>query len=302
MIALDYSPFANTRNKYFSSLNETVRYDKARFEQAIFEEVHLFESVDIICSADKKEWDFDTVFLWKGNSLEAGNVGLNGLPINQLLLRKRKKDEHRFEYIKSFDFDVNTQFYEFKDRFIESYEDYVYGIQPAGGSIENPITGETTIAQIETEFDAVWIVGKDTQYKLMYNLEVGDYTTVIPTSITETLGNQFPIMSKSGNVKYRQGNIQCMLVSDGTMNKFDISPKDEKRLRKSIMAFLTDNKPKFFKDGSGESMLISIMNAPTLSPNNSLSQLMYNIQVEFVEVGGISADSLINSGLLEEVR
>lgn len=301
MIILDYSPFANTKDEYFKSLNETTRYEKMRFEKAIFNEVHIFESIDVLCSSDKKEWGFDTVFLWKTNTLEAGNVGLNGMPINQLLLRKRKKDEHRFEYIKSFDFDPNIQFYEFKDRFIESYEDYVYGIQPAGGSIENPIMGETTIAQVETEFDAVWIVGKDTQYKLMYNLEVGDYITNIPTDIVETLGSQFPVVFKSGNVKYKQGNIRCMIVSDETMNKYDISPKEEKRLRRSMMAFLTDNKPKFFKDGSGESMLISIINAPTISPNNSLNQLMYDIGIDFVEIGDVDSSSLINAGLLEEV-
>lgn len=302
MIFMDYSPFANTRNKYFKALNETTQYKKVRFEKATFDEIHMLESIDIICNQDKKEWDYDTVFLWKCSSVEAGNIELSGgIPINQLLIRRRKKDDFIFENVKTFNFDKDSQFYEFKDRFIESYEDYVYGIQPMGGSVENPILGETTMGEVESKFDSVWIVGKDIQYKLMFNLEVGDYETIIPTDVVETLGNQYPKVVSSGNVKYRKGNIQCMLVSDETHRYSNINPKEEKKLRRSIMAFLTNRKPKYFKDGSGETILISILNAPKLSPRNELNQLMYDITIDFVEIGDTDTRSLINAGLIEEV-
>lgn len=298
MIFLDYSPFANIENEYFKALNETSKYSTARFEKAIFDEVHMIENIDVICSSDKKEWDYDTVFLWKGDSLEAGNVQLSGIPINQLLIRRRKKDEFIFENIKAIDYDPNIQFYEFKDRFIESYEDYVYGIQPMGGSVENPVLGETTTGEVESEFGSVWIVGKDTQYELRYSLKVGDYETVSPTGIIETLGNQFPTISKNGHIKYRHGKVHCTIVSDKTIQGGMIHPKEEKKLRRAIMAFLTDNMPKFYKDGSGESILISIINAPTLSPINELKRLLYTADIEFVEVGGIDMHSLANAGLI----
>lgn len=302
MMFLGYTPFADIANKHFKTLNETSRYSKARFQNAIFDEVHMIESIDIVCSSDKKEWDFDTVFLWKGDSVEAGNIGLSGMPINQLLLKRRKKDDFMFENVKTFDFDPDIQFYEFKDRFIESYEDYVYGIQPMGGSVENSVLGETKTYEVESEFGSVWIVGKDTQYELRYSLEVGDYETVMPTGLFETLGNQYPTISKNGHVKYRKGKVRCSIVSDTTIQGGEINPKEEKKLRRSMMAFLTDNKPKYFKDGSGESMLISIMNAPTLSPINELKRLLYTTDIEFVEVGSTDTRSLINAGLLDEVN
>lgn len=301
MITLDYSPFANIKDKYFSSINETLRYEKARFERAIFDEVHMIESIDTVCTPDKKEWDYDTVFLWKGDSLEAGNIGLSGLPINQLMIKRRKKDDFVFENIKAFNFDIDTKFYEFKDRFVESYEDYVYGIQPMGGSIENPVLGETTTGEVDVEFESVWIVGEGVQYKLMYNLEVGDYETIMPSSTIETLGSMYPIVSKNGNVRYKKGSIKCMILSDTTVKIGKISPKDEKKIRKSLIAFLTDGKPKYFKDGSGETMLISIINAPILSPRNELNQLVYEISIDFVEVGSTDIQNLINLGLLKGV-
>ena len=302
MIFLDYSPFANIDNEYFKSINETTRYKKIRFEKAVFDEVHIIESIDVLCTSDKKEWGYDTVFLWKCDNLEAGNIALNnGVPINKLIIRRRKKDDFIFENIKSFEFNPDIQTYEFKDRFVESYEDYIYGIQPMGGSDLSPILGETTTSEITCEFDSVWIVGKDTQYKLIYNLEVGDYETVVPTNIVETLGSQYPIVNISGNIKYRRGTIRCMLASDTTIESGVINPKEEKKIRRSIMAFLTDKKPKYFKDGSGETMLISIVGAPTLSPRNEFNQLMYEISVDFVEIGDVDTQTLINLGLLDEV-
>lgn len=296
---MDYSPFANTNDEYFDSLNETTTYEKARFQNAIFDEVHYFESIDIVCSPDKSEWGYDTVFLWKGNSVEAGNIELGGgVPVEHLIVRRRKKDDFVFEDIKVFDFDPQIQFYEFKDRFIESYEDYVYGIQPVSGSV----LGELTTGEVESSFDSVWIVGKDTQYKLEFNLSVESYETNMPHSLVETMGSKFPKVIRNGEVKYRQGSLACTLVSDETLSRGVIEPKAEKKIRRSIMAFLTDNKPKFFKDGSGESMLISILGAPTLTPNNDLNQLVYEMEVGFVEVGETNVQSLINNGLFEEVN
>lgn len=301
MIFLDYSPFANIKNEYFRALNETTKYTKARFEKVIFEEVHMFESIDIICSPDKKEWGYDTVFLWRSPNTEAGNVQLGGLPINHLLIRRRKKDDFIFENIRAIDFHPDIQFYEFKDRFIESYEDYVYGIQPMGGSIENPVLGETTTDEIESEFNSIWIVGKDVQYCFSYALNIGGYETVIPTGIFETLGSQFPTIAKNGHIKYRKGTLSCKLVSDATIRGGVINPKEEKKIRRSIEAFITDNKPKFLKDGNGDSMLISIINSPKLNPVNELRRLIYEMNIELIEIGGIDIHSLINTGLVPEV-
>ncbi len=297
MIFLDYSPFTDIENKYFSTLNETTRYNKIRFENAIFDEVHIVEGIDILSSFDKKEWGYDTVFLWKGGNLEGGNVSLNGIPINQLLIRRRKKDDFTFENIGALDFNPDLQFYEYKDRFVESYEDYVYGIQPMGGLV----LGETTTAEIESSFDSVWIVGKDVQYKLMINLNIGGYETVIPTEVIETFGSQYPTVTSNGDVKYRKGNLSCVLASDKTLDSGVINIKEEKKIRRAIMSFLTDRKPKYFKDGSGESMLISIINAPMLTPTVESNLLMYNINIDFVEIGNTDAQSLADVGLIEDV-
>lgn len=297
MIFMDYKAFANN-NEISEALNESYNYTVARFQNAIFDEVHMRESVDIVYNPTKDDWDFTTVFLWDCTSIEAGNIALEGLPINKLVVRRRKKEDFIFEDVHSFDFDSNIQFYEYRDRFIESWEDYVYGIQPMAGSEESAILGETTAAEISTSFEGVWIVGKDVQYKLMFDLEVGAYESTMPSQVVETMGSMYPVVVANGDVNYRKGNLTCRLVSDATWNTGLIDPKQEKQLRRAITTFLRDRKPKFFKESSGESMLISIVGNPTLQPANELGQSIYNISIEFVEVGDASFESLKTAGLV----
>lgn len=300
MITLDYKPFADTSNKYFQNLNRDRKYEIIEIKKAIYDRLRLDESSNINCTSEKLPWDYDTVFLANfQQNLEAGNINLNGLPVNTLRIRRRRKDVLRFETIKEFEFDPDKLTYEFDDRFLEAHEDYVYGIQPLGGSVENPVSGNTIIAEIETDFESVWIMNKDTQFQLKYNLEVGGYEANIPTEIQETLGRKYPIVFSNGNVNYRRGNLSCLILSDSTANTNNINPKEEKQMRRLITNFLTDKKPKFYKDGSGESMVIMIMGSPTLSPRNRYGQLIYDMSVDFVEVAGTDAQDLIKAGLLE---
>lgn len=297
MIILDYSPFANTKNDIYKGLNSSVNPFKKVFAQnAIFDEIHIIENTSTPHTPVKREWDFDTVFLWKGDSIEAGNVGLQGIPITDLKIKRRKKGESTFEDIRIIKFNPEQSTYHFEDNFVESYEEYVYGIQAMGGSIENPVLGETAVSEISTSFESAWLVGKDQTFQLLFNLEVGDYENVVPTEVFETLGNRYPIISSNGNIRYKRGSLTCTLLSDKFYN--GLSPKEEKLFRNSVIQFLTDKKPKLFKDGSGEYMLISIIGNPTLSPHNNMNQLVYNLSIEFVEVGNGDIQNLIDNDLL----
>ena len=300
MIILDLKPFADNTNDFFKTLNENEKYEIVEIKKAIYDSLKIDENSDITCSPIQGSWGYDTIFLANfQQSLEAGNIELHGLPINKLRIRKRKKDNLRFETINEFDFDPDKLSYEMDDRLVESHEDYVYGIQPLGGSNENPVSGNTTISEIYSEFESVWLVNKNTQYQLFYDLDVGSYETHVPSEVKETLGRQYPIVFSNGAVNYRRGNISCAIISDETYNKNKISPKEEKEHRKLMMKFLSDKKPKLYKDGSGEAMVIMIMGNPTLSPRNDLNQLIYDISLEFVEIADTNTQDLINAGLVE---
>lgn len=300
MIPLNFRPFNDIDNKNFKALNQSDIFYRMDIQEAKFDEIHVLDDVLISNSSGKLEWNYNTVMLsqFKGN-LEAGNLGLNGMTINYIKLKKRKKEDLIFEDVKTIPFESNKFDYTYEDKFVESIQDYVYALQPLSGDIQSPVLGETSTGEVYAEFESAWLIGKDNeQYQLSYNLEVGDYEQVIPQQIIETIGNRTPYVISNGNVNYRKGNLRCMLVTDNTVDNGEIDKRAEKKQRQSIMKFLTNSKPKIYKDGSGEYMLISILGTPKLSPNNELNQQIYNIDVSFVEIGDTNTQSLIQNGLV----
>lgn len=296
MIFLGFYPFADNNNEIFKQLNSNNNFLYMIYKDAIFDEVHIIEDAKFKNEDSKIPWTVDTIFLWKGDSLEAGNIGLEGIPINQLLVKRRKKDQLTFEDIKVFTFDDQRQNYSFKDYFIESHEDYIYGIQPLGGSVQNPISGSITTNEVSSEFDGVWITSKDVQYQFYFNLEVGDYESIAPRDLVEPIGSKFPILVSNGDINYRRGNLRCTLYSGDSFS--DISAKEEKVFRQAVTKFLSDKKPKYFKDGSGESMVISIVDNISISPMNNMGQLIYDLALSFVEIDDTNTRSLVENDLL----
>lgn len=280
----------------FDVYNIVNNFSRFELSNVIADEINMREKTDIdIYDSTKSEWQYDNLLLalFKEN-LEGGNVSLNGMPINYLRLKKRKKETLTWDNIVDIPFDTDTVNYSYIDKYIESLQEYEYAIQPLGAG---GITGNQIISSIEADFEGVWICSKDKQYQLLYNLNLGDYETVMPTSVIETIGNQYPIVQVNGIVKYRKGNIKCRLISDTTINQGKTDRQQEKLNRQNIMDFLTDRRPKVFKDSSGEHMMIMLFD-PSVSPINELSQQIYDLSVSFVEIGGTDANSLKNNGLL----
>lgn len=281
----------------FDVYNVVNNYYRLELSNSIIDETNIRSRTDLdITNSNKTIWQYDNILLalYKDN-LEAGNVNLNGIEIEYIKLKKRKIEDLQWQELKNIQLLTGVYLYEYIDKYVESLQDYEYAIQPIGAG---GIIGNNIIAQIECKFEGTWLLDKDKQYKLLYNLNVGDYETIIPNTIIETLGGQYPFVFTNGNIKYRKGNIRCSLLSDSTINTGNIDRKQEKFIRKSIMDFLTDKKPKIYKDSSGEFMVISIIGNPVLSPNNNLSQQIYDIGINFVEIANSDSQSLIDNGLL----
>ena len=300
MIPLSFRPFNDISNPIYDALNKSEIFNKIDIQKAKFDEMHILDGITTTTSSNKIEWNYNTICLSQfKNNLEAGNLGLNGMTINSIKIKKRKKESLIFEDVKTIPFENNKFDYTYEDKFVESIQDYVYALQPLGGSTQSPILGQMVSEEIYSEFESAWLIGKDDeQYQLTYDLNIDGYETVIPQQILETIGNQFPSIISNGNIRYRKGRIKARLVSNNTVVAGgEIDKREEKKLRQSIMKFLTNNKPKIYKEGSGEYMLISIMGTPLLSPDNSLRNI-YDISCEFVEIGNTDTQSLINNGLV----
>ena len=282
----------------FVALNSTDIFNRIDVRKAKFDEIHVMDDVTIAYDKTRKEWNYRTLMLCQflGN-LEGGNLNLGGQKIERIRIRRRKKEDMIFEDIKVIDYESDKFVYDFQDFTAESLQDYVYGLQPENNSIRgNLVSGE-----IESNFDSTWLIGANERYQLAYNLQLGDYESVIPSEIVEVLGNQYPYIISNGDVNYRKGNVKCMLLSDSTVNGSSgeqIDRKAEKLQRISIDKFLKNRKPKIYKSGDGTFMLVMINGVPVLTPNNDL-QGIYEISINYLEIGDSSIQSLIQNGLIK---
>lgn len=282
----------------FDTFNIVDNFYRLELMNMKADEVNIKENVDtVIDDESKEEWHYTQVLLALfQNNLEAGNLQLDGMPVEYIKIKKRKKEDLLWNEMKYIPFDKNVHDYYFIDKYVEALQTYEYAVQPVGA---DNVVGNNIYSEIEADFEGVWLVDKDRDFQLFFNLEISPYETVVPTSVIETLGGQYPVVFTNDNVKYRQGQLKCMLVSNSTESNGAIDRRQEKILRNNIMSFLTDKKPKLYKDSSGEMMVIMLSGNPTLTPINELSQQIYNLEVEFVEVARTDSKSLIENGLLD---
>jgi hypothetical protein len=282
----------------FETFNIVNNFSRLELTKMKADEVSIKEETNIAIDNElKEEWHYTQVLLALfQNNLEAGNVGLNGMPIKYIKVKRRKEEELLWDEIGRIVFDKNTSDYYFVDKFVEALQDYEYAVQPVG---DNNVAGNNIYNEIEADFNGAWLIGKDKQFQFLHGLEIGDYETVIPSSIIETLGSQYPYVLESGAIKYRKGSFNCILLSDATARATQINRKQEKLIRNNIMNFLTDGKPKMYKDSSGMIMIVKLSENPKVIPINELKQRVYKIDVGFVEIAGIDSQSLVDNGLIE---
>lgn len=259
----------------------------------------------------KEDWGYNTILLGKfqGDNtvegklkgLEAGNLNNNGMKIDKIVIKKRKDDDLQWQQVKIFDFDVDKKSYDYIDRLVESLETYEYAVQPMSGNV----LGSESTSQVDCDFENVWLVGKDEQYALRYNLEEGDTEIVQKSKLYETIGGQYPVIRFNGNLNYKKkNNIKALLISNSTINytgNSQIDRRAEKKLRKDINSFLCDKRIKVYKNGhNGDYMAIMIVGTPKLTPKNEVSQMLFEVSFDIVEIGNVYDEKLLKqNGFLE---
>ncbi len=282
------------------AISKTTNYVSKNYRveltNQICDQVHLRRNTSQSFNANQDTWQPDSIFLanFKDN-LEAGNISLNSMPVTKLKFYKRKASELTWTDVAEVDYIEGQTTYEILDRFCEANETLEYAVRPCADELE----GVYKIAQIDVMFDAAFIFDKASNYKLLYNYQLGDIDIIQQSTIVETLGNKFPIALHNGDLLYHKGSVTCLLVTDATINNNKPNLVQEKRLRQQITSFLTNKKPKAIKTSDGLYMMISIIGQPRLTPYNSGIPGMFNLSFEFVEIGDLyNSQTLIENGLL----
>lgn len=164
---------------------------------------------------------------------------------------------------------------------------------------------------IMTDPQDIFLVGEGRQLAIRFNPQVSSFSIKVAEGVTETIGSQYPFIRRNGNVYYKTFSLSGSITGfiDLKANTFKASKDDlyrnykklyvdynkqhnidayhdyvyEKQFRDEVIKFLYNNNVKLYKSATEGNILVKATNI-TLTPNTSLTRLIYDFSCSLYEV------------------
>jgi len=246
--------FASSGDTLISHAANSDMISKMVIQQAIFDEVYVSSSVIRINDFDGTipfVWTFDTRFhaLFK-NDLYGGNVSFTEDIVELIRIKKRTSKDSKFQTIYEQKVENNDDFLiEFID-YLEPVGTVEYAYVPVISGGENSYI----ISTVESSFDNCFLVEKGKTHPIILDSNYSE-TINYESGQVKPLGRKYPITIVNGHTGYKTGDI------DGTFIELKGDTFDTKgafKYRHLICDFLTNAKPKIFKDVDGNLLMINV--------------------------------------------
>lgn len=266
----------------------------------VVDEIYVTEDMSITSSTTKPtSWGYYDILDGKlQGKLEAGSISGNGFEITAVRFQKKKVEDTSWETFEEIPYKTGeNKYFELYDKYVQNDFTYQYSLLPL---TVNVIGNRVVSPEIKAEYDSIFLTDKNYNYRLSYNIEVGDIEYNQPSSVFEPLGGIYPIVSY-GSMNYRKSSISNALVlSDETVEGNDnkVKIKHEVLARQELFNFIANRKPKMIRMHNGEIILINIIGNPIIKPRNDVLGIA-DISFEFVEIGDIKSETLIQNGLID---
>ena len=264
---------------------------------AIYDEINIIDDGQYIFNINKSNWDYNNILLCVfQNNLNGGNVDFTDKTVSFLKIKRRKIEEFDWQDLHLFVYDKNAIDYEFYDKYVESGQEYEYTILPVtSDGTEGDLINIKNITSI---FDGVFLINKDSMFRLIYNLEYNSIERVMQNEEYTPIGSKYPIIVSNGDIDYEKGSLKALVITEDSETGV-IDRRQEKLLRKQLLNFLTSKKPMLLKDGNSNIYIISILGSPSIDYINELNQGLAHISFNWVEIGDSNdTQDLTNNGLL----
>jgi hypothetical protein len=270
-----------------------------KLKNTIVDEIKIDESILEYTNSTKEEWGYDTLLLGTfENTLEAGNVNNNGVPIEFIRFKKRKIDSLEWTTVQDISFNTLEHLYSITDRLCQATEEYEYAVVPLTSGVE----GKESLVQIQCDFEGLWLVDKSQGVQFYYDLKYSDIENVTKVGVFEPLQSQYPYTQTTAT-DYRKSSISANIISADTLDgntsenkQFNL--KQERLLRESVFAFLKNRKPKILKDGCGRYYMIMVLGSPSETPMNETKGAIASAKFDWIEVGNAFDNDTLKSANL----
>ena len=151
---------------------------------------------------------------------------------------------------------------------------------------------------------------------IQYNSKISSFKVNLEEQKTNTIGGQYPIFYKNGNLKYKEipisGLISYHMDDEGFVSETELginTPSTdltvqniaaERKFRLKVLEWLTNGEVKLFRSPTEGMYLVRLMNV-SLSPETKLGRMLYTFSCTAYEVAEISYDNLIKYGFMDEI-
>ena len=182
---------------------------------------------------------------------------------------------------------------------------YQYGIQFIDlNGYRSPMVKH---APIKREYDYAFLLGENNQQlRLEYNHTVSSFKTNLSDSKMDTIGGQYPFITRNGNMKYKTFPINGLISFNMDEHNLFTTMKDiyqydevvdlykdeeftmydytyERDFRNKVVEFLQDGKPKLFKSPTEGNIIVRLMDVNT-TPDAKLGRLISSFSANAHEV------------------
>lgn len=289
---IGFNAFGEENNLVFDDRLCHTNYNKLEISGGMIDQIYIDENITIPYSTDKnKSWQFNTVILAKfQNNLEGGSVEADNIQIEKIRFQKRKWDALEWQDVAEIEYNPNDKLlYEAIDKYIANDFIYQYSIIP----MTSTILGNRIISdEITAKFEGVFISDKDSNYELLYDVDLSDIESNIANAIFEPLNAKYPIVVHS-NLDYETFDITSTFLSTETANTSgsEINIRMERLGKDRLLQFMKNGKPKVYRDHHGRLKLVSVVGKPREIPHNNVGGIA-KLSFSLVEIGNMDSETL----------
>lgn len=233
------------------------------------------------------------------NNLKAGTTDID---INEIAGYKiKRKDENTQKWIELY----SKRIYSVDDFKTISYNDFTVpsGIQQTYAFVplmSGDIEGNYIVNTVTPVWNYCFLT--DTTQTIIFNVEVaydGD-TQNVPIGVLAPIGKKYPVVIQNSDNNYRSGSISAKLVGENFMQNRVVDRVAVTREYNKVINFLTNGKPKLFKDWNGQCLILRTSAEPTGSYDTAYTNGVITFSFSWVEQGNYdNQDDLTESGFNE---
>ncbi len=159
-------------------------------------------------------------------------------------------------------------------------------------------------------FDHAFLTGEHTQLPVKFNPNISSYKHTVSDNIINTIGSQFPYITRNGDMNYRTFSLSGTVAYEMDI-RHEFATQDDlyngytdvfgsyfvnhymdtsndrltqRKFRELVMAFLYDDKPKLFRSTPEGNILVRITDV-SLTPNQTLGRMIYDFSCTATEIG-----------------